>query len=220
MTISALVERIKHSHHWYPPDARTDELLAEFERQAKVPLPPDMVEFYKICGWAELFDERMSLLALTDLMHVSEAIFGEDTEDYAPNAWWVFCDLRNSDYVGMDLSASPHGTTPILDVYHDEAASCSIIAHSFTEFLRTLLDSNDRIFWLVAGYPKRGVLDYEHPPSYWRRANGSWYSNLGPEIGPSTCDVPGCEKLAIGTGTQCRRHHYETQFRMPCPFPE
>jgi hypothetical protein len=220
MTIAALVEQIKSAHQWHPPDPRTEELLINFEREAKVALPPDMVEFYRICGWAELFDERMYLMALTDLMHVSQAIFDEDTEDYAPNSWWVFCDRRNSDYIGIDLAAAPDGVTPILDVYHDDASSCTIIAHSFTDFLRTLLETNNRIFWLDAACPKLGVLDYDPPTSYWRRVNAFWYSNLGAEIGPSTCNAPGCEKLTIQSAGQCRQHHYETVFKMPCPFPE
>jgi hypothetical protein len=220
MSITALVEQIRRSHTWLPPVAHTEELLSGFVQRAKLTLPPDMVDFYRICGSAELFDKTIFLLPISGLIRASEAIFGEDSEDYTPSSWWAFCDRLDGDYVGIDLAAFRNDRTPILDLDHDDMSRCRIIARSFTEYLEALLTSDGRLFWLDENYPDLGALTYEPPPSYWRRVHSSWYASLGAECGPASCGTPGCARLVIRNSTKCRRHHYEMLHKMPCPFPE
>jgi hypothetical protein len=197
MSIRELVAQIRRSHAWTPPDARADELISAFARRAGLALPADMAEFYRLCGSAELFDRTVIVLPLSGLIRASEAIFGEDSEDYAPNTWWAFCDRQDGDYVGIDLAAAESGQAPILDLDHNDMSSCRIIAASFTGFLQALLASDGGLFWLAENYPGLGRVTYEPPPSYWRRIHGEWYAGLGAECGPAACSTPGWCRATI-----------------------
>lgn len=42
----------------------------------------------------------------------------------------------------------------------------------------------------------------------------------GPDAGPECCREPGCTRLRINPGLNCRCHHFEMVMRRTCPFWE
>ena len=219
MATITLIDDIRRRHAAQPPLPETDRLLAEFELRVGTVLPASMIEFFRAFGSASLFEGSFTLLPLPELIRASEAVYGEDSEDFAPSNWWAFCDCEDGDYVGLVLPHQHGGEAGVIDICHDDFPECSVIAESYEDFLTRLLASDGTAFWLKPGYTKVGKLSYEPPPSYWRRTHATWFSTLGPETGPSKCSAPDCTRLAIRSSTKCRAHHYEMIHRLPCPFP-
>jgi hypothetical protein len=215
-----LVKRLRQSHSCAPPLPQTEPLLQQFEDTQGFGLPADLKEFYRRRGEAELFDGVYRIMPLTELTRASLALAGEDTEDWCPSSWYVFCDMRDGDYAGIDLASIDGVTARILDCDHEQIGRCEIIATSFTEFLGRALDSSGSSYWLGNDFEGYGTIEYEHPPSFYQRMYADWWNSLGPEIGPERCTDPSCTRLRIASSVKCRRHHYEMLKRCPCPFED
>ena len=181
-------------------------------------MPLDLKEFYRQCGRAELFDSSYMILPFAQFQRASIVLVGEDSEDWCPSSWYAFCDMNDGDYVEFDFASAKGETVNILDLNHDEIGRCKIIAKSFSEFFRYALGSSGKTYWLGTSFQDYGIVQYENPPSYYRRVDAAWWKSLGPEKGPERCDTPGCGRKRINLSTKCCRHHYEMVQRRACPF--
>jgi hypothetical protein len=47
----------------------------------------------------------------------------------------------------------------------------------------------------------------------------TFFQELGPEVGPTTCRKEDCARLTVGFSVMCRQHHFEMVRQKPCPFP-
>lgn len=219
-SIPDLVEHIKRKRIWIPPHPQTDRLLRQVSSAAGHPLPADLLEFYNLCGGAELAkDDDTEIMGPDALGPVAALQLGADNADYFPAHWIAFLDLHSGDYVAIDLALSdPRGA--ILDCDHNDAGPLHIIATDFTQFLHQLLTNADSHFWIHPLYKRLGQIHSEPPPSFYKRENADWYAALPPEVGPLKCIKPGCDHLQLRVTAHCRRHHYEATMKHACPFDE
>jgi hypothetical protein len=120
----------------------------------------------------------------------------------------------------VDLIANAEGTHNWLDCDHEDLGRASIIATSLEDLVREALSCPHGLFWLQADHKPYPRIEYENPPSYWRRLHGDWYATLGDETGPEPCTTPRCAHLRIAQSVKCRRHHYEMVHNRPSPFDD
>jgi cell wall assembly regulator SMI1 len=153
--MDALIRQVCDDH--FPSRGASAELIAQFERDGQLRLPDDMRLFYAACNGAKLFDKSDSPFAffpLEQMCHPSEAVWGsmENIPDWTAR-WIAFCDVRDGNYVAIDLDQRSDGAYNIMDIFHEtfgDRAYDRIIARSFSEFLEGALGSSEgnRLFWL------------------------------------------------------------------------
>lgn len=112
-TLDEMVASIRQLHSWTPPLLQIDTLLSQFETEQRLTLPSDLKEFYRRCGEVELFDGAYRIMSFSGFGRASLALTGEDSEDWCPSFWYVFCERLDGDYVGIDLSSTEGGSAPL-----------------------------------------------------------------------------------------------------------
>jgi hypothetical protein len=121
--------------------------------------PPDLVEFYQLCGGAKLFSPQsdnisFTLLPPSEIKQTNMVIVGSACDDDISSSWYVICKTDNNDYISIDLSIERSGRC--YDSNHEVhavAGSCPIIALSFKELILSIYASNgDDIFWRGKDY--------------------------------------------------------------------
>ncbi|MCP3102734.1 SMI1/KNR4 family protein [Myxococcus sp. K15C18031901] len=78
-------------------------------------------------------------------------ILADDTDKAGPRDWYAICEVRESNYILLDVSHQENGRHPIRDGYREMFPApdhCPRIAASFAEFLSGALRSKGRWFWL------------------------------------------------------------------------
>jgi hypothetical protein len=214
------IERIKFQHSWKPPDPNVADILNLFEKTHLFRLPNDLVYFYRHYSQATLFDNRFHILPIASLSRISTVICGDDSADWCPPSWYAFCDLRDGNYVGMDLSTVGGNSCNILDCYHEDVPNFRIIATSFSEFFERILTAQGEIYWLQNSFQSYGITAYNHPPSLYRRLFADFWQSLGEEVGPELCAFPQCDRKHIKWSVMCKKHHYEMIQNHKCPFED
>lgn len=147
--------------------ARTD---CEFRPATTLPtiaadlrLPSDLLAFYEQFSEAKLFDEppfhdpRFHIVPSESLVQVSMAIMGEATESGLERSWYALVNVRDGNYLGIDLHPARLGWC--YDCFHEtygEAGYTAIIAKSFTELLNHIADAGDSPFWLEDDFQDYG----------------------------------------------------------------
>ena len=146
-----------------------EELLAllqsradcQFSRPSGLPsippdfrLPDDLAAFYEQFSEAGLFsddgfDPRCHILPPDQFAQVGSFILGEATTTGIECSWFALADVRDGNYIAIDLLPSRLGWC--YDCFHEtygDPSYCEVIALSFTELLNHLADAEDRLFWL------------------------------------------------------------------------
>ncbi|ABF89355.1 hypothetical protein MXAN_6559 [Myxococcus xanthus DK 1622] len=152
MQMPALLEEVSRVHHARPP--ATPAQIAAFEQSVGWRLDPDLRAFYLHCDGADLFgtvDPAFSFFPLAEIRRARVTMRKKDTDKAGPSSWYALCDVRDSNYILLDVSHQLDGRYPIRDGYNEafpDPAYCRQIARSFSEFLAGALRSNGRWFWL------------------------------------------------------------------------
>jgi hypothetical protein len=126
-------------------------------------LPSDVQAFYQMAGGAVLFSKhvcagRVLILGPDELQRIDQAITGEQFAT-GPFPWWfAIADVRDGNYVAIDLNPEHHGLC--YDAFHETFAMpgyVSVIASSFSDFLWRLLNQNeDSTYWLQKEFKPLG----------------------------------------------------------------
>ncbi|NPC69056.1 SMI1/KNR4 family protein [Corallococcus exiguus] len=152
MSMSALLEEVSRLHHARPP--ATPAQLDAFEQRVGWRLDPDLRAFYLHCDGADLFDRvdpAFSFPPLSELRRARIVMGQDDTDRSGPASWYALCEVRDGNYVLLDVSQQHDGRYPLRDGFREgfpDPAQCPRIASSFAEFLAGALRSNGRWFWL------------------------------------------------------------------------
>ncbi|MFP2956633.1 SMI1/KNR4 family protein [Myxococcus sp. 1LA] len=157
MKMAELLAEVSRLHHPNPP--ATPEQIEAFEKRVGWPLDPDLRAFYLHCDGADLFDPRthtfrdpaFSFLPLSRIQRARVVMSQDDTDKAGPTSWYAVCEVRDSNYVLLDVSHQEAGRYPLRDGYREgfpDPDYCRQIAPSFAEFLAGALRSNGRWFWL------------------------------------------------------------------------
>ncbi|HEX2574503.1 MAG TPA: SMI1/KNR4 family protein, partial [Polyangia bacterium] len=119
--MNELLAEVSRLHSPGPP-AMAEELAA-FERRVGWTLDPDLRAFYLYCNGAILFEDRKygspyGFLPLAKIDRARFAIYGEDSDQWGPAHLYALCDVRDGDYVALDVSRQEHGRYPLIDAFH------------------------------------------------------------------------------------------------------
>jgi cell wall assembly regulator SMI1 len=150
--LQSLIERVRR-HHFPNEPAPIAAAIESFEAQHGVKMPNDMRTFYLACDGVRLFqtyDTPYEFLPLRGLRRARVAIFDQDTDEYGPASIYAFCDVRDGNYVGIDLDPSSPNAFCALDCFHEtfpEPAETKVVAKSFGEFLAACLESDATGLW-------------------------------------------------------------------------
>ncbi|QYR24100.1 SMI1/KNR4 family protein [Paenibacillus sp. sptzw28] len=116
-------------------------------------LPSDVQEFYKLCGGVNLYkgsDYSISIVRPEEFVLSSHVILGEIYEDDISSHWYVIGKGGTSEYISIDLAPERYGRC--YDSFAETfglAGDSPIIASSFTELLKRLIDNKgERYYWL------------------------------------------------------------------------
>jgi hypothetical protein len=132
-------------------------------------LPPDLAEFYQRCDGLDLFVDQpfgFRLVEASGLQPANRAVFGEDF--YLANRDELNADLTSSWYViavgvgpeeriSIDLGTERRGYC--YDSFGEThgTPNCPIVARSFTELLRRLIDAQGAVlYWNQPDAPAYG----------------------------------------------------------------
>ncbi|MBU8895281.1 SMI1/KNR4 family protein [Corallococcus sp. M34] len=151
--MDALLREIS-AHHLPNPPASPAQIEA-FEKRIGWRLDDDLRAFYLHCDGAALFMSPNSpymFRPLADIVRARAVMGLADTDEWGPPDWYIVCDLQDSNYALVDVSAQREGRYPIRDGYREmfpEPEYCPVITPSFAMFLAGALTSADgRSFWL------------------------------------------------------------------------
>ncbi|HEX2750821.1 MAG TPA: SMI1/KNR4 family protein [Verrucomicrobiales bacterium] len=156
--IAELIESIRSNprHALNPPAA--EEEISFAEERLQVALPDDLREFYLLSNGCVLFlngsDFRYWLLPLEDVRPARMLVYGIDDDTFGPGNCFAIADVCDGNYVGA-LFGNPGRSVNYVDVFHETFAEnwSTIIASSFTEFLRRASGSNE-LYWLRPDFDK------------------------------------------------------------------
>jgi hypothetical protein len=126
-------------------------------------LPPDLRAFYETAGGALLFSEyvcagHVRILGPDEFQRIDQAITGEQFER-GPFRWWfAIADVRDGNYVAIDLNPEHYGLC--YDAFHETFAVpgyVRVIASSFSDFMWRLLNHKvDSTYWLQDDFKPLG----------------------------------------------------------------
>lgn len=150
--MTALLEEVSQRHFPNPPASPAQ--LDAFEQRVGWRLDPDLRAFYLHCDGADLFDRMdpaFTFLPLSRIHRARVVMRSDDTDRAGPASWYALCEVRDSNYILLDVSQQQGGRYSIRDGYNEafpDPAYCRQIADSFSGFLDGALRSNQRWFWL------------------------------------------------------------------------
>jgi hypothetical protein len=150
--MSQLLEEISSEHFPQPP--ATPGEIEEFEHRVGWRLDPDLRAFYLHCNGASLLrrqDPPYTIYPLSGIVRARVAIHGEDDDKWGPAPAYVLCDVRDRNYVLLDVSHQLDGRYPLLDGDHETWPSAEYsnrIASSFSEFLDQIFRTRRSLYWI------------------------------------------------------------------------
>jgi hypothetical protein len=150
--MSRLLDEVSREHFPHPP--ATPEEIDEFERRVGWKLDLDLRAFYLHCNGAALIrwpDSPYEILPLSKIVRARVAIRGKDDDSRGPASMYAICDVRDGNYVVLDVSRQVDGWYPLMDGDRETWPNpeyCSQIANSFSEFLEQVLRTRRSLYWL------------------------------------------------------------------------
>ncbi|MFY2557814.1 SMI1/KNR4 family protein [Corallococcus terminator] len=152
MSMTPLLDEVSRLH--IPNAPATPAQIEAFEKAAGWTLDPDLRAFYLHCDGAILFerhDPAYRFLPLKEIRRGRVVILKDDTDKAGPADWYSICEVRESNYILLDVSHQENGCYPIRDGFREMFPApdyCPQIAASFGAFLAGALRSKGRWFWL------------------------------------------------------------------------
>lgn len=127
-----------------------------------VSLPADLREFYQLCGGACLYEAQdygIQIVTPLEFVRANPVIVGEDGTDDVSFNWFIIAHAPAlGQYICIDLSATRKGRC--YDSFretHGLAGSMPVVAHSFTDLLERLFESQGkRWYWLEEDFVPLG----------------------------------------------------------------
>ncbi|RKH39769.1 SMI1/KNR4 family protein [Corallococcus sp. AB050B] len=150
--MSALLADVSRLHFPNPP--ATPAEIDAFEQRVGWRLDPDLRAFYLHCDGAKLFDRvdpAFNFYPLAKIRRARVVLLKNDTDKAGPASWYALCEVRDTNYIFVDVSLQEGERYSIRDGYREafpDPAYNRRIAGSFSEFLRGALHSNEEWFWL------------------------------------------------------------------------
>jgi len=151
-SIEQVLEQLKVAHY-VVPQLNSNRVL-EFETHLGYSLPSDMHLFYERYDGARLFSEDdppYRIFGLSDLKHPASYLLGTTRSQGPTESWLAFCDVRDGNYVAIDLKDGKDGRAEVRDCFHEtfpDPEYCGVIAYGFQEFLEKAMASGGSLFWL------------------------------------------------------------------------
>lgn len=129
--------------------------------EERLVLPFDLMNFYQLCGGANLFtksDYPISILTPKEFVLANPIIVGERCEDDISSSWYTIARDYNGDYLTIDLWQDRLGKC--YDSFWDRhgiVGNCPVIARSFTHLLCQLIENGgNRWYWLKDDFETLG----------------------------------------------------------------
>lgn len=149
--IEELVSKIKNEHEWVAAKDSYESCIASFEKKYGFSLPEEMKLFYAHFESANLHDYSYCIVSVEEIEPASIAIYGndEDIDLMLPPSWFAFSTHGSrGDWIMIDLDPKLP-VKPIMDLDHESADDCAVIALSFAEFLADALQfgGDDTMYW-------------------------------------------------------------------------
>lgn len=136
---------------------RTDKTTIQFGEH----LPNDLLYFFEHYEEITLFNDSpysIQIVGIDNFKKANPVILGEEIEEDRSNDWYIIAYGLNSQYVTIDLSEDKLGYC--YDSFwdrHGVVGENPIIAQSFTELLRCLVDEGGQnYFWLEDNFKYLG----------------------------------------------------------------
>ena len=111
-------------------------------------LPEDVAQFYTLCGGISLYTDSVysfTIVPPSEFQLANPVIVGELCEDDISSKWFIVCKDEENNYITIDLSEERNGRC--YDSFwdrHGVVGECSIVAHSFTELLDSLISNKGK----------------------------------------------------------------------------
>ena len=116
-------------------------------------LPDDLVEFYRVCGGAVLFEQSTYSLRIAsprDFTRANPEIVGAEAPDDISDSWYIVA--RGGGTEALSIDCHPARLGRCYDSFwdrHGVRGDCAVVAMSFTELLVGLLAAQGRrLYWL------------------------------------------------------------------------
>ncbi|MBP6526531.1 MAG: SMI1/KNR4 family protein [Dermatophilaceae bacterium] len=124
-------------------------------------LPDDLLEFYVLAGGARLFAQAaypVRIVGPDDLARANLEIVGTECPDDLSDSWYIVARGGRDQAISIDCAPARLGRC--YDSFwdcHGVAGSCRVVARSFTELLRSLVDAGGGYwYWLASGAAAHG----------------------------------------------------------------
>lgn len=116
-------------------------------------LPPDVRQFYQLCGGVDLFPNRdysHFFVPPDEVVLANPVLLGQRVEGDRSNSWYLIAHDGNGDYLTLDCG--PERTGWCYDSFHETYGlfgQTPVIARSFTELLeRCYANRGGYLYWL------------------------------------------------------------------------
>jgi hypothetical protein len=159
--LEELFTEIEHSHTFEP--AEDAQAINEFEKHCGHELPDDLKEFYRRYKSVKLFPARgewiYRFVPIGEMRITGLDIFGAHYEGDGPNSWYTICDVRDGNYIAVDLASKRNDYCNYIDCFHETYAvpgECKIIATSLAELLGRCMRVAEGLYYLQPGFRDYG----------------------------------------------------------------
>lgn len=119
-------------------------------------VPEDLADFYRLCGGVHLFRHSsypFKIVGPEEFVRTNPEIVGMDCPDDISDSWYIVGRGGREEVVSIDCAIARLGRC--YDSFwdrHGVAGDCRVVAKSFTELIRRLLDNRGGYwYWLVEG---------------------------------------------------------------------
>lgn len=161
MTLAECIKEIKSRHYPNPPTSPA--VLDSIESSLPWSIPIDLRSFFLECNGARLFedyDSPFEVVPIEEFHSTSIDVFGEVKAEWAPTEWYSVANVRDGNYIALDLASVDGDAGEYLDAFHETLGQDgyqTIIAKSFTELLSDALESGGEHYWLDESFKGYGV---------------------------------------------------------------
>lgn len=148
MSVSDQITRFASSRRWQLRSAASPPQLSSDSRTPRVQIPPDVLEFYELCGGLQSVvihdsDLILSVASPQEFSWALPTILGEAFEssyaafqDNRSSYWYLIGRGDTDEYFAIDLSSSRYGYCYFIKLYFfGQPGRIPIIADSFSKFL-------------------------------------------------------------------------------------
>lgn len=156
MKIKALIDEIRKT-----PDCHVFAHNGQARFEKDHVMPADLRAFYEMCGGVVLYQSAqypIYIVEPTRFVLANPVIVGEACEEDISSDWYIIANDGNNEYLTIDLNKERFGRC--YDSFYDRhgiIGESMIIAMSFTELVKRLIDNRGEYFyWLKQDFISLG----------------------------------------------------------------